>query len=493
MQTAMSNGVSALMSFQTALDVEANNAANTQSTAYKSDSVSFSDIFYQNKVGLGVSADTPKRDFSQGALKPTNSEYDFAIAGEGFFTVEDANQPGSFYYTRAGEFYSDKNNNLVDSNGMLVYGIAPTVTGDMITSEFTKAIATTVIKTEDSTISHNSYVTDYVASARATGATGVSGTNYKSVDTNITDIEALIYAYKSALEAYGRDPKAGESAQKFQAEVEFPLTNATAGYTIEVVVDGVKFQQRYDTNVENTLRLLSDKINEIKGITSSVDTTTGIMTIESMIPGQNMSVTKAKLNDNELWITTTQEESGSGKALVDARYTELESLLDSVGAKIATNKSEIIHPESGSVTNLEPIVLDLNLLGMNSTLYEKLISGDPDTVAAYPEITSEDGNLYLNDGDSRFLVGMLVPVTFTDKSILDPVGDNLYQNKDTDVEPFYIENMADVRGRFVEFSNVDLSVQLVNLVAFQKAFEANSKSISTSDEMMKTALALKTT
>lgn len=495
MQTAMSNGVSALLSFQTALDVESNNAANTQSTAYKSDSVSFSDMFYLNKVGLGVNVDTPRRDFSQGQLQPTNSEYDFGILGDGFFTVEDPNQPGAIYYTRAGQFKDDKNNNLVDGNGMLVLGVAPTVTGDLITAEFTEDIATAIITTDTTTTSINSYITDYVTSATTTGATGVSGTNYKSVDANITDIEELIYAYNSALQAYARDPQDGDPVQTFQSEVEFPLIDASVSeaYTLEVVINGVKFQQNYDTSVENTLRLFSDKINEFGGVTSSVDTATGIMTIESMIPGQNMAVSKAKLNDNEVWVNTIQEESGSGLALVDAIYTELETLVTSVGAQVATNRSEITHPESGSVTNLEPIVLDLNLLGMNSTLYEKLISGDPDTVAAYPEITSDNGQLYLNDGDAKFLVGMLVPVTFTDKSILDPLGDNLYQNTDSDVSPFYVENMAEIRGKYLENSNVDLSKELVNILTFQKAFEANSKSISTSDEMLKTALALKTT
>ena len=57
--------------------------------------------------------------------------------------------------------------------------------------------------------------------------------------------------------------------------------------------------------------------------------------------------------------------------------------------------------------------------------------------------------------------------------------------------PIFIDGNADVVGGYLEESNVDLSKELVNILTFQKAFEANSKSITTSDELLKTALALK--
>ena len=57
--------------------------------------------------------------------------------------------------------------------------------------------------------------------------------------------------------------------------------------------------------------------------------------------------------------------------------------------------------------------------------------------------------------------------------------------------PIYIENSATVKGKYLENSNIDLSETLVNLMVWQKAFDANSKSLTTSDELLKTALALK--
>ncbi len=136
MLQSMSNGTSALTAFQEALNVQSNNAANTKTMAFKSDSVSFSDMMYNNsQVGFGTSMDTPRKSFEQGSLTPTNSEYDFAIDGEGFFSVQDPANPSREYFTRAGSFKSDKENFLADNNGMQILGIKPTVTGDIIPSD----------------------------------------------------------------------------------------------------------------------------------------------------------------------------------------------------------------------------------------------------------------------------------------------------------------------------------------------------------------------
>lgn len=537
MLQSMSNGAAALSAFQTAISVESNNAANTNTAGFKTDTVSFSDMMYSNQVGMGSYMDDPRKNFSQGGLKPTTSEYDFAIEGEGFFTIQDPATPDKLYYTRTGQFKSDKENFLTTSTGMVVMGVKPEVTGDVITSEYINNVGSIVIDTFESTYSLNTYATDYNKSAKEieevlnnlstieayndgtatqeqidfieenlsllanydkysteveTLANITSGNGYKSIDSLLADIDNSIYLYESALKTFAANPIEGEVATKSQSSIIFPsLDNPDAGYTIEMVVDGVKFQQNFDESIENTLILLSDKINELAGVVSNVDTTTGELTINGINSGQNVSVTNTKLNDNNLLVNKIGDATGSGRNLVDALYLDLQNLLGEVGATATKNKSEIVNPESGSAPTLEAIVLDLNELGLSSVLYEKLLSGDPEAIASYPGIESEDGNIYLRDGDARFLVGKLAPVTFGDLSQLKPEGDNMYSRGINTGEPLYVDSAAKVVGRYLENSNVDLSKELVNLISFQKAFEANSKSISTSDELLKTALALK--
>jgi len=536
MNGSIYTGTSGILTYQNSLAIESNNAANASTLGFKSDTVSFNDLMYQNDIGRGVRSNESVKNFSQGSLNPSNSEYDFAISGPGFFTLQDPINPEKTYYTRTGQFSSNKDNELINSTGLLIMGVAPTVSGEIISSEYENNITSTSINTATSTYTLNTYTTDYRVKSKEIEAvlnniTAIeavnngtatqeqlklieqnpslltnydkysvqvndlrntqSGTNYKSINTMIDDINEVILQYSNALKSLSINPIEGEMATKSEYSVTFPLqANSNNDYTLELLVNGIKVQENFDTSVEKTLKNLSDKVSELNGITSEVDTTTGELKISSLISGATMNVTKAKTNDQNLAISKISEAGGSGQNLVDALYVDLESLLAKVGGSAASNKSEIVNSTTGEVA-LVPIILDLNSLGLSSTLYEKLINADSTDVASYPNIESENGNLYLRDGDARFLVGQLLPVNFVNPGALNPEGDNVYSKSVYQKEPIYVENTASVMGRFLENSNVNLSDTLVNLMVWQKAFEANSKTITTSDELLKTALALK--
>jgi flagellar basal-body rod protein FlgG len=59
-------------------------------------------------------------DLSDGALKRTDNPFDFAVQGEGFFTVQDAS--GNQYLTRDGRFHLNEERQLVNSQGMTLLG-----------------------------------------------------------------------------------------------------------------------------------------------------------------------------------------------------------------------------------------------------------------------------------------------------------------------------------------------------------------------------------
>jgi len=539
MNGSIYNGQSGLLSFQNALDVESNNVANVNTIGFKSDSISFNDLMYQDGVGKGVTQNDPLKNFSQGSIKPSSSEYDFAISGQGFFTLQDPLEPDKLFYSRTGQFSSNNENYLTNSEGLLVMGVSPIVTGDVISSYFKNNITSTVVDTAESLYTLNTYTSDYTQNTKemqsvleslsaieaVNSGTGTveqnnliaanpsllekyvtyktqiesiqsssSGSNYKSTDTILNDIDEIITNYSNALKLFSVNPVDGTASAKAKSSVVFPNTlDENAVNTIEISINGIKVQQNFDTSMENTLNLFSDKINLLAGVTSSIDNTTGELMVESLISGQNMVVKNAKVNEQMFSVQKIQEASGSGESLVNSLYADLQESLAKVGASAATNKSEIADTQSGPVPLLETIQLDLNELGMSTTLYEKIVNGDPLATASYPQIESEDGNIYLTDGDARFLVGRLLPVTFTNVSDLEPQGDNVYIQGRDQKDPIYIADSAEVMGKYVENSNIDLSESLVNLMIWQKGFEANSKTITTSDELLKTALALKTT
>lgn len=72
----------------------------------------------------GVGIDETVTDYTQGIVEETGRNLDFAIQGQGFFTVFDEN--GEERYTRDGRFRVDADGYLVNSNG---YRVAASIDG----------------------------------------------------------------------------------------------------------------------------------------------------------------------------------------------------------------------------------------------------------------------------------------------------------------------------------------------------------------------------
>lgn len=72
------------------------------------------------QVGLGATIATTQRDFNSGSLETTGLNGDLAIDGRGFFLVRDPG--GRQLYTRDGSFTLDPMNRLVTADGNLVQG-----------------------------------------------------------------------------------------------------------------------------------------------------------------------------------------------------------------------------------------------------------------------------------------------------------------------------------------------------------------------------------
>ena len=138
MMRSMFSGVSGLRVHQTRMDVIGNNIANVNTVGYKSQRVTFSDVFSQTissatgasdatgrgginamQVGLGVGVSSIDMLMTQGAAQRTDNPFDVMVDGDGFMVVGDAN---GRYYTRAGALRLDDAGNLVIPNGMKVQG-----------------------------------------------------------------------------------------------------------------------------------------------------------------------------------------------------------------------------------------------------------------------------------------------------------------------------------------------------------------------------------
>ena len=140
MMRSLYSGVSGLKTHQTRMDVIGNNIANVNTTAYKSQSITFSELMYQTtqkasgpnansgtagvnarQIGLGVKSGAISTAIStSGATQTTGNPFDLRITGDSFFIVSNGS---SNFFTRDGSFYVDAIGNLaMSSNGYNVMG-----------------------------------------------------------------------------------------------------------------------------------------------------------------------------------------------------------------------------------------------------------------------------------------------------------------------------------------------------------------------------------
>lgn len=124
----------------TALNTIANNLSNMNTTAFKGQNVTFSDLFYQQigstgsgdplQVGAGTQVGATETDFSQGSIDETGNATDVALNGNGFFVVQNG---GSTEYTRDGNFTLSFDGSLTTQGGQQVMGY-PVVNGAVDTN-----------------------------------------------------------------------------------------------------------------------------------------------------------------------------------------------------------------------------------------------------------------------------------------------------------------------------------------------------------------------
>jgi flagellar hook protein FlgE len=135
---AMNTAISGLTAQSVAFSNISNNVANSQTVGYKGTDTSFLDYLTASSQSAGdsgsVVADSEQSNEVQGTIATSTDPTALAISGQGFFAVNEAtgttssqsttteNFTPTQYYTRAGDFQMDNNGYLVNSAGEYLDG-----------------------------------------------------------------------------------------------------------------------------------------------------------------------------------------------------------------------------------------------------------------------------------------------------------------------------------------------------------------------------------
>lgn len=488
---ALWNGMSGIISYEKGLNVEANNAANISTVGHKKDTISFEDALYSSRFGKGVNTQGISKTFEQGNIRPTQSNIDVAIDGKGFFIVKD--DGGKTFYTRAGNFIQAEDGFLKTQNNLNVMGIIPqqkkivsTDASDTIfTDEFIRNLNSSTISFDSVAYNINAKSSDYYKSAKSDDIS-LSGSNYKTSGSKINDVETALYDYNEKLQLLKSNPEANSvpsSSQITQINYSKVLNELqNENNFISVSIDNHVLRQQFDTDIETTLKKLSDKISNLQGFSSSVDANTGIFTIERLVNGKEFKVYDAIVNDartkSEVDTTNLQlAQSGSGMAMLESSRDALKKALENADAKFLeiTNiltYSELAGYDSSAInTRLDALTLVKDTKGDISI--------------------EDDGFVFVKVDGNSFLVGRIGTASFKNETGLLAIGDNLYSETKESGTPINADKTNKMVSKFLENANVNMGDTLSMIMIYQRAYEANSKSITTSDEMLQKAMDMK--
>jgi flagellar hook protein FlgE len=222
---SFSTPLSGLTSAQQQLQAVSNNLANIDTDGYKSQTLTFSDIFLQTgrmngsgdpvQIGSGVKVSSTDSNFTEGNLNATNTASNMAISGNGFFVTQGTD--GMQNFTRAGDFTTNNSGQLITPSGELVLGY-PAVNGVPNPSAALQPLQVSAV-TSPAMASTSVGITVNLDSATAAGGTAPS--------SPLTVFDALGSQHTLTV-SYTKDPVA---INTWSYTVTVPSADVTAGGT----------------------------------------------------------------------------------------------------------------------------------------------------------------------------------------------------------------------------------------------------------------------
>lgn len=467
------SGVSGLQVHQTKMDVIANNISNVNTVGYKSSRVTFSDFFSQSvsgassasdasgrggtnpmQIGLGANLGSIDMNMSSGMGQRTDNNFDLMIEGSGFFIVGD---DSGKYFTRAGAFSQDSYGNLVTSDGLKVYGwdvddegnpIREAVQPIQISGDKTYSPPQ---KTTDVSLVGNLNASETGEEVNTTMRVFDSLGNYYTIDVKYTyDEEAT--AASTTGEAVWNMSIGDRAYPNGERDDAVPISYADG----EIVLNDSSMTD-FDTEDDVAFTEMGDLTFSSAGYLTS--TTAGTALPDGELPAASTDIVR-NITISVDTPTNPPSEFGDGDNEVKLDFTDMTQFNATTDATTETMNGYA----AGSLNELN-------------------VGTDGSIVATY------------SNGETRTI--FQIPVAnFTNPAGLSKVGGNLFQqtiNSGT-FDGIGVDVTASggtMSGGMLEMSNVDLSSEFTEMITTQRGYQANSRTITTSDEMLQELINLK--
>lgn len=260
MMRSLYSGVAGLKTHQTRMDVIGNNIANVNTTAYKSSSMTFSELMSQTtqkasganattgvggtnakQIGLGVKAGAINTAITtQGSAQSTGNPFDIMITGDNFFVVSNGSEN---FFTRDGSFYVDGAGNLaMTSTGYNVMGWGVDETTGNIKQDTVTALR--IMSAANMTYPPEATTKANISGILDENDKDVTSANGKTVNLNFFDARGYSYTAKFTFKQSG-----GDKTNEYSMELSKLLDSTGAEIDISKLEFGNRSQQKMETKV----------------------------------------------------------------------------------------------------------------------------------------------------------------------------------------------------------------------------------------------------
>lgn len=549
MMRSMYSAVSGLKTHQTRMDVIGNNIANVNTVAFKSSSVTFSDILYQTtsnasganattgtggvnakQIGLGTTAAATKVSItSAGASETTGNPFDIRLTDKNSTNFFIVNNGSENVFTRSGSFYVDGSGNLcMSSTGYTVMGWQVDETTGEIRKDTVSALR--IMQEKNLTSAPEATTQATIAGVLDENDTDVKNDAGRVMNLNFYDNLGYQYTAKFAIKSTGTDGKyTVELTSVLDSNNQNIIKNLTkqqisqifGDYQADATLGQYGLSKDYEFKNNKYVRKADNKAFEVDKTTDSTlfkaaDGSGDTVSITEIFSG--ITTTMAKDIKDPASQTKVEFDTATGQATVKGEKTSYDLVFDTSTGKFASiggdTPSKMLNMSvlsSGLLNrngNFQNITVDFSQClnyenGGKSTIGADAGATDGKTgkgrkLGAMTGIFIDtSGRIYgTYDNGNTELLGQIAVAQFSNASGLEKVGESCYRTtlNSGEFDGIGVEISADGSSMTtgeLEMSNVDLSSEFTSMITTQRGFQANSRVITTSDTLLEELVNLK--
>lgn len=548
MMRSMYSAVSGLKTHQTRMDVIGNNIANVNTVAFKSSSVTFSDILYQTtsnasganattgtggvnakQIGLGTTAAATKVSItSAGASETTGNPFDIRLTDKNSTNFFIVNNGSENVFTRSGSFYVDGSGNLcMSSTGYTVMGWQVDETTGEIRKDTVSALR--IMQEKNLTSAPEATTQATIAGVLDENDTDVKNDAGRVMNLNFYDNLGYQYTAKFAIKSTGTDGKytveltsvLDSNNKNIIADLnKQQIAQIFGDYQADATLGQYSLSKDYEFKNNKYVRKADQKEFEVdnadKTLFKATDGSGDTVSITEIFSGITTTIANnIKNGTNNYKVAFDQT---TGQATVTGEKTSYDLVFDTSTGKFASiggdTPSKMLNMSvlsSGLLNrngNFQNITVDFSQClnyenGGKSTIGADAGATDGKTgkgrkLGAMTGIFIDtSGRIYgTYDNGNTELLGQIAVAQFSNASGLEKVGESCYRTtlNSGEFDGIGVEISADGSSMTtgeLEMSNVDLSSEFTSMITTQRGFQANSRVITTSDTLLEELVNLK--